>query len=447
MEKGIQNVVKQIPYNLEAELGILNCILIDPQTINECKDLIQVEDFYELRNQIIYKALLDINSNGLNPDVQILVSELNKINKFQSIGGAEYINSILNYNYSTTNLDTYLNLVKDASIRRKTINVLSELSQKGYDTSSSISNYLDVVEQEVFALSQNRRTTDFRTFGSVAEIVRNNSSEASSTDKEITGLNTGFDNLNKATLGLQKGALIILAARPAMGKSAFSLNLALQVAQKNNATVAFFSLEMPAEQLVQRLYASQTNIELSNIIKGKLTDEEWARLENSRNTFEATKIFFDDSSSNTVGDIKSKCRKLKEQNGLDLIVVDYLQLIQMSGKYSTINEGIGLISKGLKQLARELEVPVIALAQLSRGVEQREDKRPLQSDLRDSGSIEQDADIIAFLYREEYYTHQRPGECDLIIRKNRQGQSCTLKYLFDGKLQKFTDNGKMEENE
>ncbi len=446
MEKGI-NQTRQIPFNLEGEMGILNCIFIDPITINECIDQIEVNDFYDTKNQDIYSALVDIHKAGLKCDVEVLISELNKEGKYQSVGGIDYINSILNYNYSTSNLDSYINVVKDASIRRNTIRKLAELSKEGYDSSKSISEYLDLVEQEVFSLSQTRRTNDFRSFSSVAQKVSENSSDAARNDREITGLNTGFDNLNKATLGLQKGALVILAARPAMGKSAFALNLALNVALTNNATVALFSLEMPAEQLVQRLYASQSGIELGNIIKGNLNEQDWKSMTQAQHRFEATKIYFDDSSSNTVGDIKSKCRKLKEQKGLDMIVIDYLQLIQLSGQYNSLNEGIGLISKGLKQLARELEVPVIALAQLSRKVEERDDKRPLQSDLRDSGSIEQDADIIAFLYREEYYTHKRPGECDLIIRKNRQGQNVTLKYLFDGKIQKFTDNGKMEENE
>lgn len=446
MEKGI-NQTRQIPFNLEGEMGILNCIFIDPITINECIDQIEVNDFYDTKNQDIYSALVDIHKSGLKCDVEVLISELNKKGKYQSVGGIDYINSILNYNYSTSNLDSYINVVKDASIRRNTIRKLAELSKEGYDSSKSISEYLDLVEQEVFSLSQTRRTNDFRSFSSVAQKVSENSSDAARNDREITGLNTGFDNLNKATLGLQKGALVILAARPAMGKSAFALNLALNVALTNNATVALFSLEMPAEQLVQRLYASQSGIELGNIIKGNLNEQDWKSMTQAQHRFEATKIYFDDSSSNTVGDIKSKCRKLKEQKGLDMIVIDYLQLIQLSGQYNSLNEGIGLISKGLKQLARELEVPVIALAQLSRKVEERDDKRPLQSDLRDSGSIEQDADIIAFLYREEYYTHKRPGECDLIIRKNRQGQNVTLKYLFDGKIQKFTDNGKMEENE
>ena len=447
MEKGIPVQNRQIPFSLEGELGILNCILVDPETIGECIDLVESNDFYDTKNQDIYQALVDIHKSGLKCDIEVLISELNKKNKYQSIGGIDYINSILNYNYSTANLDSYLNLVKDASIRRTTIKKLSELSKAGFDADKSVSEYLDTVEQEVFSLSQKRRTSDFRTFSSVAQRVSQNSSDAASNDREVTGLNTGFDNLNKATLGLQKGALVILAARPAMGKSAFALNLALNVATCNNASVALFSLEMPAEQLVQRLYASQSGIELSNIIKGNLSDDDWKSMTQAQYKFENTKIYFDDSSSNTVGDIKSKCRKLKEQKGLDMIVIDYLQLIQLSGQYDSLNEGIGLISKGLKQLARELEVPVVALAQLSRSVEKRDDKRPLQSDLRDSGSIEQDADIIAFLYREEYYTHKRPGECDLIIRKNRQGQNVTLKYLFDGKTQKFTDNGKMEEND
>jgi len=443
----MNNTSRQVPFNLEAEVGVLNCILIDPNTIEYCVDLLAPEDFFDSRNKEIYQAFLDIKHKNLIPDIQLLVSQLEEKDKLNGVGGMEYLNSILNYNYSTSNLDSYLNLVKDSSLKRRTIDSLQALSQEGYDSTVKVNEYLDKVEQTVFNLSQTRRTTDFRTLAEVANVVETETNNAQLEDKAVTGLNTGFDNLNALTLGFQNGNLIILAARPAMGKSAYSLNLALQVARKNNASVAFFSLEMPAEQLVKRLYAADTSIELGTINKGKLSETEWRSFATSAQNFANTKIFFDDSSMNTIGDIRSKCRKLKSgPSGLDLVIIDYLQLISMSGRYNSANEGISQISRGLKLLARELSIPVIALAQLSRNVEHRDDKRPIMADLRDSGSIEQDADIVAFLYREEYYTHKRPGECDLIVAKNRQGSTATLKYLFDGKIQKFTDNGKEENN-
>jgi replicative DNA helicase len=436
---------KSVPMNIEAEVGILNCILIDPVLLDYSLDQVAPEDFFDPKNKGIYQAFINIKNKALVPDIQLLISNLEETNKMNEVGGLEYLNQILNYNYSTANIDSYLNLVKDSSLKRKTIDSLNDLSQQGYDPSIKVNDYLDKVEQTIFNLSQTRRTTDFRTLSQVAQEVQREADDKNNETSDITGLNTGFKNLNQLTLGLQNGNLIILAARPAMGKSAYALNLALNVARKNNATVAFFSLEMPAEQLVKRLFAADTSIELSSINKGRLSDTEWKSFATSARNFETTRIYFDDSSMNTIGDIRSKCRKLKSgPDGLDLIVIDYLQLISMSGKVNSQNEGISQISRGLKLLARELEIPVIALAQLSRNVEHRDDKRPIMADLRDSGSIEQDADIVAFLYREEYYTHKRPGECDLIVAKNRQGSTATLKYLFEGKFQKFTDNGEEE---
>ncbi|MCR5786232.1 MAG: replicative DNA helicase [Acholeplasmatales bacterium] len=437
---------KTVPSNLEAEIGILNSILIDPAALNVCQDTLNIEDFFDQKNRLIYQAVLDLKRENTVPDIQLVVSKLVEKNKFEDAGGYDYLNKVLTFSYSSQNIDSYITLVRNSALKRKTIDSLSKLSQQGYDLSLSSDAYLEAVEKEVFELTQYRQTSEFRTLAEVANTVYENTNKMAQDSGEVTGLDTGFDNLNKLTFGLQNGNLIILAARPAMGKSAYALNLAAQIAKKNDASVAVFSLEMPAEQLVLRMYAADTAINVSALGRGKLTDgDQWRILQNSKRNFANTKIYFDDSGMVTIGDIRSKCRKLKASDaGLDCVIIDYLQLITSTGHVGSKNEEVSQISRGLKLLARELNIPVIALAQLSRAVESREDKRPIMSDLRDSGSIEQDADIVCFLYREEYYTHKRPGECDLIIAKNRQGSLATLKYLFDGAIQKFTDNGKEE---
>lgn len=444
MENNVIN--KNVPSNLEAEIGILNSILIDPDALSVCQDSLNIEDFFDQKNRLIYQAVLDLRRENTVPELQLIVSKLVEKNKFEDAGGYDYLNKVLTFSYSSQNIDSYITLVRNASLKRKTIDSLLKLSQQGYNLDISSDAYLEQVEKEVFELTQYRQTSEFRTLSEVANTVYENAIKMAQDTGEVTGLDTGFDNLNKLTFGLQNGNLIILAARPAMGKSAYALNLAAQVAKKNDASVAVFSLEMPAEQLVLRMYAADTAINVSTLGRGKLTDgDQWRILQNSKRNFANTKIYFDDSGMVTIGDIRSKCRKLKaSEQGLDCVIIDYLQLITSTGHTSSKNEEVSQISRGLKLLARELNIPVIALAQLSRAVESREDKRPIMSDLRDSGSIEQDADIVCFLYREEYYTHKRPGECDLIIAKNRQGSLATLKYLFDGAIQKFTDNGKEE---
>ncbi len=441
-------ISKQVPMNLEAEIGILNCILIDDSVINIIEDNLQTSDFFDNRNRIIYSSMLDIIREANHPDIPLLSSKLEEKEKFSEIGGFEYLKQILSFGYSTSNINSYVRLVKETSLKRKTIDELNKLAQDGFDTKINVNDYLDNVEKTVFELSQYKKTTDFKTIAEVSNRVREITEEMAKAEHEVTGLSTGFDNLNKLTLGFQNGNLIILAARPSMGKSAFALNLAIQTAKSNNngkACVAVFSLEMPAEQLVKRMYASEASIPLSNINSGKLSPTEWKQMANSAHLFNSLNLFFDDSSLVTIGDIRSKCRKLKaSETGLDLVVIDYLQLISSKDSRKSKQEEVSQISRGLKLLARELNIPVIALSQLSRNVDSREDKRPILSDLRDSGSIEQDADIVSFLYREDYYTRQNSGNCDFILAKNRSGATATLKYIFEPQTQKFIDNGKEE---
>ena len=449
MEENKPIAQKQIPVNLEAEIGVINSILIDDGLVSQVMDSLVPEDFFDNRNRILYATILELFKSNVHIDINILTSKLQEKNQYNAIGGFDYLKQVLNYNYSTANLDSYILLVQNSSLKRRTIDTLTKLSQIGYDTEVNVNQYLENVEKEIFELTQYRRTSEFKTIAQVSNEVLKNEDEMAKKDQEVTGLSTGFENLNKLTLGLQNGNLIILAARPSMGKSAYALNLAVNCARSNKngkASVAVFSLEMPAEQLVKRMFAAETGISLNNINKGDFQDEQWRLFQGAARNFSTLNLFFDESSLVTVGDIRSKCRKLKSSGtGLDLVVIDYLQLISSAdgGRRSKVEE-VSQISRGLKLLARELDIPVIALSQLSRQVETREDKRPVMSDLRDSGSIEQDADIVAFLYRDDYYTHKQTGETQLIIAKNRSGSLATLKYIFDGQIQKFNEIGKEE---
>lgn len=444
-----------IPRSIEAEVALLGCIFLDESLMTGVLDQIDAEDFYDSKNKEIYKAMTSLYLDKQNIDITTINDFLTKNDKLNVAGGMEYIESILVSTYTTASIDTYIKLIKDASVRRKYINKLNTLVQEGYNPTSSISDYIENVEREVFELSKNKRTTELIPIRNVFEQVRENVALNAMHAGDITGLDTGFNNLNKITLGLQKDALIILAARPAMGKSAFAMNLAVNIAKKNKlgkAVVAVFSLEMAADQLVERMVSSEAMIESYKIKKGSFEGSEVQRFANAGDSLSKYNIYFDDSSDISVEDIRTKCRKLASEVGIDAVVIDYLQLIKGDQSKSK-NEEVGNISRSLKLMARELHIPVIALSQLSRKVEEREDKKPMMSDLRDSGSIEQDADIVMFLYRDDYYKKEnsnRPGEADLIIGKNRSGSTGELPYRFEGKYSRFVEldkkaKGKEEE--
>ncbi len=443
------NAPIKVPSELEAEKAILGGIFMDQDVLIFSIDMLGPEDFYDSKHKIIYKAMVELSAEHKTVDPTTVLSYLDSANQLEQAGGAIYITSLAEHVYSIDNMESYAELILDASFRRKAIEKFNTLSQEGYNTNVSAEDYLEVVEKTIFDLQQNKRTTAFRRINDVAKRVLDETTKNATKNTEIIGLDTGFGSLNKYTQGFQKGALIILAARPAMGKSAFALNLAYNVAVLNDnghARVAVFNLEMSDEQLVERMIAAKSQIKLKNIKSGKIQQSEWIRFNTAVNDLSELNIYFDDASDTTISSIRSKCRKLKSEDGLDMIVIDYLQLIASDKASSRDSEfdKVTKISRSLKLLARELEVPVIALSQLSRSVEQREDKHPGMADLRSSGSIEQDADIVMFLYRDEYYNKasERKGEADLIIAKNRSGSTTEadgVPFMFQGEYQKFRE--------
>ncbi|MDE6242074.1 MAG: replicative DNA helicase [Anaeroplasmataceae bacterium] len=440
--------VPSVPANVEAEIALIGCILMDENLIIELSDILLPDDFYDAKNRLIYRTMLNLSKEGKNIDVTTVVSTLEANHLLEQCGGIEYLSSIADRSYSTLNFESYCDLVSEASIKRTTIQKLTKLAQDGYDSKVEAFDYVDLVEKEVFELSKRRKVDSFKPISVVSKTVLTNTEQNSSRTDEVVGLDTGFGSLNKYTQGFQPGQLIILAARPAMGKSAMAMNLAVRMARANkggHATVAIFSLEMSAEQLVERMIACDSNIRLNNIKSGRIgTKNDWTRFNTACNNLGQLNLYFDDSSDASISSIRAKCRKLASDVGLDFIVIDYLQLIESDSANSraTQQERVSKISRSLKLMARELSVPVLALSQLSREVEKRDDKKPIMADLRDSGSIEQDADIVMFLYREDYYNKSstRKNEADLIISKNRSGSTNNgLPFMFTGEYSRFTE--------
>ncbi|MFI3251644.1 MAG: replicative DNA helicase [bacterium] len=437
--------MKNIPFNIEAEQSILGCMLLDNQMIPKVSDEIIVHDFYDVRNQIIFSSMKNLFNGSIIVDYTTLTSELQARNALVASGGMEYLKNILSCVFTTANIDSYITILKDASLKRSIIQAATAIVESGYDGSMNATDYIDYAEDKIFNLAKRRKAEDFTPISHVVDKVNELTLLNRTRTTAMTGLQTGFDNLDRLTLGLQNNNLIILAARPAMGKSAFAMNVAINVAKLNMSnnnplSVAIFSLEMSQEQILQRICATSSGVHISKILSGKMSSQEMMFFEQTNNELKKLNVYFSDAPGVTIADIRARCRKQKQENGLGLVIIDYLQLISGSNSKLSRQEEVSDISRSLKLMARELEVPVIALSQLSRKVEERPDKRPMMSDLRESGSIEQDADLIFFLYRASYYNipNSNPGETELIVGKNRAGASGhSLKYSFVGEYLQF----------
>jgi replicative DNA helicase len=441
-------IKKVIPYDEEAEIGALGCCFVDEGIVAQLMDTLKRDDFYSSKNQIIYDAISRLFEKGDSVDITTVRGEIAQLGLKSQSGGDEYLSFIAQREYTIVNFETYADRVKTMSLRRSAINTLDQLRQSGFNQDLTTSDFIELIEKDIFDLSTQRNQQALTSIRVVVDEVNKNITENVGRSN-IVGLKTGFPTLDLKTLGLQPGALLILAARPGVGKSAFALNLAKNVCELNNggkASVALFSLEMPATQLVERLLAASSGVTLSDLKVGNFDSTFSTAYNNSCEELKNVNLFFDDTSNITVSSIRAKCRKHKLEHGLDLVVIDYLQLIDSekgSEKLST-QERVSRITRSLKLMARELSVPVVALSQLSRELEKREDKRPLLSDLRDSGSIEQDADIVMFLYSDELYNKQTKlkGIIELLVAKNRSGSPATnpgIYLSFNRPNQKFVE--------
>lgn len=453
MEETLQDRIP--PHSIEAEQSVLGSIFLDPETVVNVLEYLETSDFYRKNHQIIFDAILQLNNRNEAIDVVTIANELDTKNQLENAGGMEYLAELAVAVPTSANVEYYAKIVEEKSILRNLIRSATEIVRKGYEEGDELAVMLDSAEQNILQVSERRNRSGFIRISDVVSASLQNIESLAQQSDDITGVPTGYIALDKMTAGLQKEELIILAARPAVGKTAFALNIAQNVATKADQVVAIFSLEMGAESLVNRMLCAEGNIDAGHLRTGQLSEDEWSNLIMAMGTLGQSKIFIDDTPGIRIAEIRAKSRRLlQEQGKLGLIVIDYLQLIEGNNRESRQQE-VSDISRQLKKLAKELKVPVIALSQLSRGVEQRQDKRPVLSDIRESGSIEQDADIVAFLYRDDYYEREGGEEperdeqennvVEVIIEKNRSGARGTVKLLFKKEFNKFSSMSYMPE--
>ena len=429
------------PHSVEAEQSVLGSILLDKEAMISVSETLVPEDFYKEAHKVIYESMLKLYNSQSEIDLITLTDELRDQGYLDDIGGIAYITSLSTVVPTTSNIKYYVNIVKEKSISRQLISAANDIINLGYDGSAKVEYVLENAEKKIFDISQERATNDFQPINQVISEALSMLEKLYEEKNDVTVLTTGFRDLNKKINGLQRSDLLLIAARPAMGKTAFALNLVQNAALKGDASVAVFSLEMSKEQLVQRMIASQSTVELKKIKTGTLADNDWPRITDGMAILSGAKIHIDDTPGIKISELRSKCRKLKIEKGLDLVLIDYLQLMEGEGQNESRQQEIAKISRSLKILAKELDCPVVALSQLSRAPEQRADHRPMLSDLRESGSIEQDADIVMFLYRDEYYNPdtEKKNIGEVIVAKNRHGETGTVELVWFGGIQKFAD--------
>ncbi len=436
-------VKRVLPHSSEAEQSVVGSMIMDKDAIVAASEIITSEDFYEQQYSSLFETMQELHNEGKPVDLITLQDRLREKDVPPQVCSLEFIRDLVDAVPTSANVRYYAQIVKEKAILRRLIKSAEETASSCYMDKESLDDILDKTEKQVFDIVQNRGSKEFV---DIKEIVLNSidSIEAAAKNKgSVTGVATGFYDLDYKTAGLQPSDLVLIAARPSMGKTAFALNIAEYAAIKSNVTTAIFSLEMSKDQLVKRFLAMNSKVDSQSIRTGSLSSDEWADLMESARIIGDSNLVIDDTSSISVSELRSKCRKLKLEKNLGLVIIDYLQLMSGSKRAESRQQEIAEISRALKALAREIDVPVVALSQLSRAVEQRPDKRPMLSDLRESGAIEQDADIVMFLYRDEYYNHdtEEPGVAEVIIGKQRNGPTGTVKLAW---LAEYTKFGNLE---
>ncbi|ARJ39038.1 replicative DNA helicase [Sporosarcina ureae] len=435
-----QMIERTPPHNNEAEQSVLGAIFLEPQALITASEILLPEDFYRIAHKKIFETMLVLNDRGQPVDLVTIAEELKVKNELEDVGGISYITELANAVPTAANIVYYANIVDEKALLRRLIRVATDIVEDGYTREDEVEALLGEAEKKMMEVSNRKNAGDFRHIKDVLVETYDNIELLHTRKGDVTGIPTGFRDLDKITAGFQRNDLIIVAARPSVGKTAFALNVAQNVATKAGENVAIFSLEMGAEQLVMRMLCAEGNIDAQVLRTGTLEADDWRKLTMAMGTLSNAGIFIDDSPGLRVNEIRSKCRRLQQEHGLGMVMIDYMQLIMGSGRGSdNRQQEVSEISRSLKALARELKIPVVALSQLSRGVEQRQDKRPMMSDLRESGSIEQDADIVSFLYREDYYDKETEMQnmIEIIIAKQRNGPTGTVTLAFAKEYNKF----------
>ena len=431
------------PNDVDAEQAVIGSMLTDKDAVISAIEVLKEEDFYREDNKTIYSAILNLYNRSEPIDIITLKSELTAMGMFDKIGGFEYIVGLPEKVPTTANVEKYINIVKEKSELRRLIKTANEIIEQGYDPTENIDDIMNNAEKKIFNIMQDK---DQKGYSPIKDVLVDTFTELEqlyNQKQHITGVPTGFIDLDYKTAGLHNSDLVLIAARPAMGKSAFALNIATNAAVKAKLPAVLFSLEMSKEQMVNRILCSEAMVDSNKVRTGKIDDEDWIKLANTMGELSEAPIYIDDTPGISINEIRAKCRKLKLEKNIGLVVIDYLQLVQGSSKRAqgSREQEISEISRSLKILAKEINVPVIALSQLSRAPEQRPDHRPMLSDLRESGAIEQDADIVMFLYRDDYYNEdsEEKGIAEVILAKHRAGSTGTVKLVWLGNYTKFAN--------
>ena len=432
-----KEIYRKPPFSEEAEMAVLGSILIDVDAANKSMQFLKSDDFYDKKHQLIYIGLAELFNNNNNIDYVSLIEQLTKDKTLKESGGTYYITGLTNSAPSAQNIDYYANIVKEKSMLRNIITVAKDISEEAYDNKEELANILDKAEQSLFTLSQDSEKKQFQNIVPLLEQVLDNWGSRKS--GALTGIGSGFFELDNLLTGFQKSDLIILAGRPSMGKAALALNFARNASVDYNYKVGFFSLEMSSKQLVERLITSEGKVDSHAVRTGRLPKHEWKNLSAAAGSLSESKIYIDDSADLNIMELRAKARHLKAEKDVDIIFVDYIQLLNSAEKMESRQQEISKISRSLKALAKELNIPIVCLSQLSRAVESRTDHRPIMSDLRESGAIEQDADVVLFIYRKYVYSKEEAdrGLGELIIAKHRNGPTGVVNISFVDKYAKF----------
>ncbi|WP_458785238.1 replicative DNA helicase [Vallitalea sediminicola] len=427
------------PYSLEAEQSVIGSMILDREAIATGTESLMPEDFYQPDLQVIFEAIIDLYNKNKAIDLVTLENKLKDEGVLDQIGGINYLSKLAMAVPTSAHIKNYAQIVKEKSVLRRLIKTSREIIDESYDGKNKLEDILNGAEERIFNIMQDRRTEEFSSIKDLVVPTLNKIETIHKNQGKVTGIPTGFLDLDYKTAGLQPSDFVLIAARPSMGKTAIALNMAQHAAIKENASTAIFSLEMSKEQLVNRLLCSEAMVDAQKVRTGELEDEDWAKIASGSSVLSNAPIYIDDTPGITVSEMKAKCRKLKLEKGLDLILIDYLQLMSGNGRTESRQQEISEISRSLKALAREMEAPVVALSQLSRACESRADHRPMLSDLRESGAIEQDADVVMFLYRDEYYNPETEAknQGELIIAKQRNGPTGTIHLVWMGQYTKF----------
>ena len=430
-----------LPHSVEAEQAVIGSMIMDREAIVVASEIVLGDDFYNKQYGILFETMVELNDKGYPVDLVTLQDKLKEKDVPPEVSSLEFVRDLLGMVTTSANIKYYANIVAEKSTLRKLIRLNEEIANTCYVGKESLENILEDTEKKVFQLVQKRNTEDFTPIRQVVMNAMDRIEAASRQKGTVTGIATGFLDLDYRTAGLQPSDLVLIAARPSMGKTAFVLNIAQHIAFKLDLTVAIFSLEMSKEQLVNRLFSLQSSVDAQNLRTGQLNDEEWEKLIESAGVIGRSNLFIDDTPGISIAELRTKCRKLKLEHNLSIIIIDYLQLMTGGGRSESRQQEISEISRSLKALARELSVPVIALSQLSRAVEQRPDHRPMLSDLRESGAIEQDADVVMFIYRDDYYNKdsEKKGIAEIIIAKQRNGPIGTVELAWLPDYTKFAN--------